>query len=88
MRVLVAPSIEQHLRFAIRRPDGTVECWGSDRAGQLRPPSFELTAVVVGSRNVCGLARDRSAACWNHDEDALDVVERDVDGGALRGMGE
>ena len=46
------------------RPDKTVECWGSNGAGQARPPVGEFLSVSAGGGHTCGVKTDKTVACW------------------------
>ena len=56
----------RHLRLRAP-PDGSLECWGSNFAGERTPPSgaFELASLGVG--HGCGVRDDGTLECWGDD---------------------
>lgn len=46
---------------------GSIECWGSNYAGQADAPEGEFTQVVAGSSHACALDTEGSAICWGQD---------------------
>ena len=46
------------------RPDGTVECWGANWAGQSTPPGGTFTQVSGGAQHTCGIRTDGTVECW------------------------
>ncbi len=46
------------------RPDGDLECWGSDDEGQGSPPPGRFTEVTAGDYHACALDEDGHAHCW------------------------
>ncbi|MCY3586170.1 MAG: hypothetical protein OXG76_10815 [Acidimicrobiaceae bacterium] len=51
------------------RVDGTLECWGSDFAGQASPPGGQFTAIAAGGVHSCGVRVDSTLECWGADAD-------------------
>ena len=56
------------------RSDGSVACWGSNRAaplgnivGQATPPAGSFDSVSAGNQHTCGVRSDGSVACWGAD---------------------
>ena len=49
------------------RADGSVVCWGQDRAGQSTPPSGTFISVSAGGFHSCGIRADGSVECWGDD---------------------
>ncbi|CAN0577061.1 unnamed protein product, partial [Ectocarpus sp. 12 AP-2014] len=51
------------------RPNGRVDCWGGNNAGQSSPPrdvQFRQLSAS-NSRHVCGLTLERDIRCWGRD---------------------
>lgn len=49
------------------RIDGTIDCWGSNKYGQVDPPLAQFTAVSVNAVHSCGLRVDGTIDCWGND---------------------
>ena len=58
---------------ALRRADGTADCWGHDGFGQSSPPTDErFVSISSGWRHTCALREDGSTVCWGAGDDAID----------------
>ncbi len=67
--VLGPGSAAEGFSCALRRADGSVRCWGTDRFGQVsQAPSGRFSAVAAGWGHACALrASDGSVRCWGFD---------------------
>ena len=48
--------------------DQTIECWGSNRAGQAYPPDGPHIAIAAGGAHSCGLTPNRAIECWGNND--------------------
>jgi alpha-tubulin suppressor-like RCC1 family protein len=48
------------------RPNGSVDCWGSNSNGQAVGQPGPFTAIAANDYATCGLRPDGSAHCWGH----------------------
>ena len=46
------------------RADGTITCWGNNRAGEADAPDGQFSAVAAGGHHSCGLRAGGSITCW------------------------
>ena len=51
------------------RPDGSVDCWGSNSSGQAASQPGPFTAIAANDSATCGLRPDGSAHCWGRSND-------------------
>ena len=52
----------------VKRPNGSVICWGDDDSGQATPPAGSFGAVSSGAGHTCGVRTDGSVVCWGNDD--------------------
>ncbi len=48
--------------------DGSVQCWGSDVAGQATPPGGVFASVSAGMFHTCGVKTNGFVQCWGRDD--------------------
>lgn len=46
------------------RTNGSVDCWGWGKFGQLAVPEEEFISIESGALHNCGMKRDGSVVCW------------------------
>ena len=59
--------------------NGTVECWGSNWAGQLDAPNGQYTAIAAGSAHTCGLQTDGAVECWGSNATPMNAYRGQAD---------
>lgn len=52
------------------RPDGSIECWGSNSLGQAQPPPGTFALIRASGNDTCALATDGTVACFGDDTQA------------------
>ena len=51
------------------RPSGAVECWGQDDYSEASPTG-QYTSIALGIDHACGIATDKTVACWGKNTDS------------------